>query len=452
MAVRVQTRTCVKAATDLIDIATVLSETFDPKDLKGALNVLKSVGVFFGAAGIVLDVVSAFVPDHKHAAIMKEFTKVHEGIEDVRSDIKELGNTIKLEHVKTKYAGVENTICLAMGYCTQIGNKSNVANRETYEKRLKGLGNNQKLASAVDSLLDGMTAGPDSFDGNILKTVYEQTGGDRPKIMRMAGRLITLLLGGMTALMVYESLANGRKSALDLEQKIYEGRMEKVETSMSSVIEKCTLDYIINIEADIDRIIADEHSKSNNDIVQILKNKLKEKYDWLAVFCVVYNDMNGDDSHFMCGYHEQIIEKLHCHGKCVMLHAWPKNHISKASDELMTILRKTTESQLSFRNWWPFVDYADKRCNDNYEATKLSALHHGQASYDSYQTCVMCWWNKSCDLQYAFHGLDENMIVWVPGSKYTMCTLFAKFEKCTGECLQSHLCRAEILYKSRFAF
>ena len=88
--------------------------------------------------------------------------------------------------------------------------------KQIYVDRLWNLCDDQDLALAMNALLDAII-GQGEYRYSVLNSYYDHTRGHRPDILKLSTELIELIYCGMSALMTYETLENGRESALEFE-------------------------------------------------------------------------------------------------------------------------------------------------------------------------------------------------------------------------------------------
>ena len=209
----------VDKAKEFFQTAAELSEKFPYEKLKKALGCLETFGNVCSCLGAVAGLIQAFLPDEKQEAIMHEFSKIHDEIAQVRDDIRQLENKLDEKLMHLQYAGAVTEITMLTGYCdSMLQNKKDSDKLSYYQNKIKdeGVG----LEKSVDVILQGIN-GDNPFSINILEAVYNESGGSRPEVMLMAGRLMQLLVVGCTSLGSYTLLKYGEKAA-----KIYSENMQ----------------------------------------------------------------------------------------------------------------------------------------------------------------------------------------------------------------------------------
>ena len=266
------------------------------KTLMICFQALTAGTYFCQGAGIVLNLIQGYV-------VVVQLNKIYEEIRKVRNDIKELEQTMKWETTRIQYADICTMIATGMKICKKIqSNAGDGSVRHDYEERLKELCSNQRFMLAMNILLDGIT-GKGDFRIDLLQLIYEQTDGSRPDVMRMAGRLLQLLTGGMTTLLTYETLIRGRQSAKQFEADMYADRMKEVEQCYKKVIQRCVDESKERMAKDVDEIC--KGKQKLEDVLRKICEMLPRKYDWLRFQCIAFKD--GYNRYMDC--HGSRIEK-----------------------------------------------------------------------------------------------------------------------------------------------
>ena len=264
-------------------IANVLGTFGDEtnKTLMICFQVLTAGTYFCQGAGIVLNLIQGYV-------VAVQLNKIYEEIQEVRNDIKELERTMKWETTRIQYADICTMIVTGMKICNQIqSNAGNDSVKHDYEERLKQLCSNQRFILAMSILFDGIT-GKGDFRIDLLQLIYEQTDGSRPDIMRMAGRILQLLTGGMTTLLTYETLRRGRRSAMQFEADMYADRMKEVEQCYKKVIQRCVDESKERMARDVDEICKGKQNLEG--VPKKVCDTLSRKYDWLQFQCIAFKN------------------------------------------------------------------------------------------------------------------------------------------------------------------
>ncbi len=324
-------------------IANVLKTFGDEtnKTLMICFQALTAGTYFCQGAGIVLNLIQGYV-------IVVQLNKIYEEIQEVRNEIKELERTMKWENTKIQYAGICNDIITGMKLCEQIqSNAGNDSLKHDYEERLKEFCLNKQLMSTINMLLDGMT-GEGFFSVDLLQLIYQQTDGSRPDVMRMAGRLLQLLTGGMTTLLTYETLVRGRQKAKQFEAAMYADRMKEVEQCYKRVIQRCVAESKERMARDVDEICTGKQKLE--DVPKKVCDTLSRKYDWLQFQCIAFK--NGYvDCHGSRIEKDMDLDEFWGKGKLVCFYTSKSAPLKKFSSEkhhVDEIISKTHRGILAF--------------------------------------------------------------------------------------------------------
>lgn len=231
---------------------------------------------------------------------------------------------IKWEITELKYGDVVQRITLGMQHCIEIGKAAGQA-EERYKNRLKEVCANESLTLALNSLLDGMI-GKGLFQRSILDHLYQETRGDRPNISALATRLLQLVSGGMVVLATYETVVRGKKGALEVTEKFH-GRIADVSAKVQSVLETCVENFKDNMLNDLNAFL--DTGRSHNCIVMEVSTFMRDKYDWLENFCLVFSDWQKIDQYYFSG---DCVDSLHRKGKCEIVFYRTKGEPQRFSD------------------------------------------------------------------------------------------------------------------------
>lgn len=160
----------------------------------------------------------------------------------------------------------------------------------------------------MNSLLDGLV-GKGLFQKSILDHLYHHTLGDRPKISTLAARLLLLLSGGMLALATYETVVRGKEGALEVTEK-YQSRLTDVNAKVQSILDSCVENFKDNMFKDLNTLL--DTGRSDNYLVMEVSAFMRDKYDWLENFCLVFSDWQRTDQYICKG---DCVQSLHLNGK-----------------------------------------------------------------------------------------------------------------------------------------
>ena len=288
------------------------------------INVISNIANFAGSIGTIvslgLTIAGMFVPDTKHEEIMNEFNKIHKELSEIRQDIAHLGNEIKWDLDKGSFLDTVNRIKLAIEYNLNLGQAKDITEKKVWAEKLKSVCSGEELHLALTKLSDGL-ASETSVSINILDSYFDYTEGYLNKIIEVADFLLKLFFGGLVALMANECLLwENDKAARDvavgtLKQK-FNKDCEIIASKVQSVIRKCMDESYFgnNFLKVMKQNLANKRSNQHtaNDII----NELKEKYDFLHLFCASYDEQSGFDNHCIAGNR---VEIFRTEGKCVLL-------------------------------------------------------------------------------------------------------------------------------------
>ena len=311
------TKAAAKTAENALNLIAKISKA---EKVTGTLKKLLDVGGHlseltgsFALVGAAIGLIQAFLPDEEFKAIMHQFELLHQEIQNVRDDIKELEKMIKWEDTKLQYAEVVNRIEQAVELCKFIGqNKHDDTKTKHFQARLKEQCENESLLLALRTLIKGLT-GRGVLQDNILQSFYDYSWGDRPKLVKLGGQLVQLVCGGLVAEMAYESLVRGKGAAQEIAE-MFRDDLKSINRALHAATDRCTENFKTNMQHDLEKVVEETHSRENDEILHILFDKLSKKYDWLRLYCMVC-DKKGTDEHALGG---SWIGKLNYFDKCAI--------------------------------------------------------------------------------------------------------------------------------------
>lgn len=271
--------------------------------LSGATQLGSTFSSAFPIVGAVLVLIGDFLPDEKHAEILRGFKDLSNKFGQVRNDMKDL----KME---LQYGDVANRIELRFEYYLEIiSNVSGEDEKMRYKKRLERLCDNGNCAHDLETILVGMSGKSLLKTSSILDKFYYETGGHRSRILNLAHRLVVLVLYGKLVLTTYEEMMFGKEGVGDTTEN-FNRRLNETTDEFLSVHNRCVENFRENMLNDINMFL--DTGRSNKDLVSEMSDFISDKYDWLQNFVLVYKDKYGFDTDTFNGSR---VESLHRNGK-----------------------------------------------------------------------------------------------------------------------------------------
>ena len=297
--------------------------------------IMKISGVLFPAlqvVGALFALAGTFLPDPKHAEILKGLRELSNKIDLVRGDIRELKEDITWEITEHKYVDKVLYIGVGMEFCFEIGNASDNMTRELYQKRLVDLCSQEACYIALNFILSGMIgterldSSEGSFESNIFEDLNRKTEGNRPRIVALGVRLLKVVVGGMVVISTYETMVHGKEGAAHILGSLCR-RLNTTVDKVKHILDICVKNFDRNMLNDLNKKL--DKGGSNKDLATEISQLMNAKYDWLETVVLVYNDLVGSDKHCLNGYR---VESLHRNGKCGIVFYQDKNKEPKVSD------------------------------------------------------------------------------------------------------------------------
>src|SRR6218665_1083414 len=323
-------------------MADELQTTMDALDVIGQVFELGStfavatgpLGAAIPFIGAILGLIGNFLPDRKHEQILQGLRKLSTKIDLVRGDIQQLETEIKWEITQATYANPVHDIMLGIEYVQEIGKASGNATRMTYLKKLRDHCSWEKCSSALTFILNGVNG---KGQRPMLDTFYDKTGGNRPYISALGTRLLQLVCGGMIVVSTYDTAKHGVERAKAVIQN-YNRQLNEARSKFQFILKKCVNEFKTNMLTDLNKEL--DHSRSNKDHATNISDLMRDKYDWLENFVIVYNDLHGSDKHYFNG---KRVHSIHYKDKVGIVYYRTKGkppRFSNRYDEAYNILNR----------------------------------------------------------------------------------------------------------------
>ena len=197
----------LKFVRDLVDLGNqpTVNNMFSVTAALGVLDVLEGLADI--GAGIIGDIEA----EERHREIIAHFHELHHTTTNIRQDIADLERRMRWGFIGVQYSAVRHAILEAMNLARHI-TVAPPGQQENAMERFREHCSSVNIRFMVFRLIYGVT-GRDGFGENILSAFYSTSGGHRPDMIKLGGRLMHLVNGGYWCYMAYESMLRGRSSA-----------------------------------------------------------------------------------------------------------------------------------------------------------------------------------------------------------------------------------------------
>jgi len=278
-------------------------------------------GAIFGLLGTVIDT----GPDPQHQKLLDEFSKVHEGIQKLESQLMRLENLIRDEHARTRIYSYYVSLTFAANKLSQYNE-----NREYYRRDLVNLWKENTIEESLTGIYETLI-GSSQFT-SIIDSSYELDNGNWNSIERLrifwTAQLVEWHTVHVTSCMLFEQ-DEGMKNNTEAWNICFGNKADdflqyedQLTTKYDHVQAKCrNYDNMkSNLEKDLEKISSKR--SSNKKTVEDMVKLIKKKYFWMDANVIVYNSNIFDRNHLVVG--ESIIKSSN-HGKryAVMLRDKP---------------------------------------------------------------------------------------------------------------------------------
>jgi len=260
-----------------------------------------AAGSFFALAGTVFSIFDDAAA-RKHKELLKEFSSVKNGLDNINGKMDKIIKVIKHEHAKTKgfqsFAKIEGAVLLLDNY-----NKY----PEHYKTDLMRYLENNDMYNALIAIFKLVNDGD-----SIVKTLYQQTYGDLGAINDLRAYIEGLIYTGtavQTTICQLDQMEekNGKrgKSAKQAKTICYDVKgddFDDREKTLNSMFNAWAAKAKENYKKNIQDIMKEEYDSNDFDydneyIAASIGNKLKSNYDWVDIMVGVYNPISGWDNH-----------------------------------------------------------------------------------------------------------------------------------------------------------
>ncbi|XP_033107294.1 uncharacterized protein LOC117109149 [Anneissia japonica] len=268
-------------------------------------RISPKIGPFLGAIGPAVALISIFLPDSPSPELQymkKKFAEMDEKFDKVFTQFGEVKNLIRETSLKAQYGQYEHII-LALSYRLQLflnAPTDSVQGRKAtfitaYERT---------YGSATYHLWRGMMEQTVLSD-NIPETAIKYTDSHRGRVQRIMKGINNLILQGVKVHLSYLK-AKGRDATYEDEKNIWEDKIKQLVNHMKSVDQKVKIVWHEQLGTDLKNNLALLNGKSHSYFADKFYAFLNEKYDWRDWHIVVYNEISGQNRHWLkqCGgYH-----------------------------------------------------------------------------------------------------------------------------------------------------
>jgi len=307
------------------------------KDASGAVNALSkwnksfskfskfasSLGTAFALAGVIAGMLDDS-DQRRHDELLREFNKVHEGIKDLKKMFGDLKFLIKDEHAKTRIDGY----FVSMAGVVHKMHLYN-ANPTLYRKEMSDYWERNTIYNALFGIYSSLV--DDYISNSLIDTQYEQTRGDWMQINNLRIYITVLLIEGHEAYtlscMLYEQDENNKsqneaKEICYIKADDFKDHEEKFNNKFQNVLDLCKKDWRKNLKMDMEEIFRTHGGgKSNEEIGNIVQNKIISKFFWIDATIVVYNGIWDGKNHWVLA--DEFKFRDHTKNWCLMLRNKP---------------------------------------------------------------------------------------------------------------------------------
>ena len=294
-----------KAITDVI-IAQNFTENFAKIG-----TIATKIGPFLGAIGPALALVSILLPkspSREMILMQKEFAKIDAKFDQVFSRFSELENLVQKAGLKAQYAQYEHTIqSLSTKLEELLGATS--GDVASYKRFFTGE-YSRSYDGATFKIWNGMMEDTNALSDNIALTAMQYYDNDRKKVQAVMKGVLNLILQGIKVELAYQT-ATGHDADYNVKQRDWEAKVNQLLAKLKRYDQTVKGNFQHQVEIDVPAKLAKWEGESNSQFATNLYNFLNEKYDWRDFHVLAYNELSGDNHHYVkwCGGYKSFREK-----------------------------------------------------------------------------------------------------------------------------------------------
>jgi hypothetical protein len=255
-----------------------------------------ATGTLFGLVGTVASIFDK-TDENRHQELVKGFSKVHDGIDDVKQKLGNIGNLIKDEHAKTRVFGYLNEIKGAANKLKQYDKYP-----EAYEDEIIRYWEDNSIYHALKGVYNVVNDPSDSM----VKTQYERLRGNWQSLFRLRLYIAGVIFEGTsvyaTSCQVYETKRKG-KSAQEAKRICHDIKgddFKEDDDDLAIIFQKYLNNareyYKTNMIKDISNTEFSSNTPNTN-LTERIKNEFDKKYDWVDSAVAFYNPVRGRENH-----------------------------------------------------------------------------------------------------------------------------------------------------------
>lgn len=270
------------------DMVETVMEVFE----QGAEVLASIAGDLFPVFAIAAPVVKLALDnvESKEAVFMKEqFQKVRNHLEMISEEIQKINNEIKKSGLDAMYFPVEENINNQFRKYMDILNakpKFREVKKKVFLDHFDKTGGDKNL----NSLYNAVTG--ETFSGeSVLEITLNYEEKSRRPVEEFCAMLKKLFCIGIIALLGHAALKGYDEE--DALLKHWGEKMKVVQDKMNAVIEDCIVSFPKQAELDSRQIVRDHSDLTNQQLADVIIDKLKAKYDWVGWSVRIFRSPSG---------------------------------------------------------------------------------------------------------------------------------------------------------------
>ncbi|XP_067909720.1 protein rapunzel-like [Heterodontus francisci] len=257
-------------------------------------GVLKPI---FQVAGIILKLALGERESEELTYMKEQFQAVRNQLDIISDQIKQVLWEIEKSTINNQYFPIEENLKNQFRKYMDII-KAAPEFRENEKREFLTHFDVTKGDQNLHTLFDGVMGYSAIFGKPILETAMGYDQRNRRIMEGLCCRVKELFCIGLIALVGHAAITGTDVEAL---KKEWNEKMNKVETKMKSMIDRCINEFAEQAEIDVEDLIKNKGERDNKGCATYIIEALTGKYDWVKWSVRVYDPVSGFDNHCVIG-------------------------------------------------------------------------------------------------------------------------------------------------------
>ncbi|XP_051872433.1 protein rapunzel-like [Pristis pectinata] len=260
-------------------------------------STLGVLGPIIGVAAITVKLSLSNVDSPELAFMKEQFQAVRNQLNVISGQISEVLREIERSTINNQYFPIEENLKNQFRKYMDILNAAPEFRQKQKEEFLKHF-NATKGDQNLHTLYDGVMGFTAVFGKSILETAMNCDQRNRRLMEGLCARLKNLFCIGLIAVLGHAGITGNDVKALETE---WNQKLAEAESKMKSTVDRCIHEFAEQAKIDVERLVKEKGGRDNKECSSYVRDKLKNKYDWVRWSVRVYDPVIGFDNHCYIG-------------------------------------------------------------------------------------------------------------------------------------------------------